>query len=84
VSGVELLAGIVAAFFASGIVMGVLAVIALSAMRGHRKRANRRRRSDRPGWEDPPGPDGNDDNPPRWPGGYHGLIARRVRDDCPR
>jgi hypothetical protein len=43
-SGVELVAGVIAAFFAFGIVAGVLAVIALSALRGHRARGGRRRR----------------------------------------
>jgi hypothetical protein len=43
VSGVELVAGVIAAFFAFGIVAGVLAVIALSALRGHRARDGRRR-----------------------------------------
>ena len=106
-SGVELVGGVVVAFFTCGIVMGVLAVIALSATRRDRKRANRRRGfdrydtdqtdavgggdpsaqsgpsrptgpnwADRLGWEEPPGPDVDDANPPRWPGGYHGLIAR--------
>ena len=42
-SGVELVAGVVVAFFAFGIVAGVLAVIALSAFRGHRARGGRRR-----------------------------------------
>jgi hypothetical protein len=36
VSGIELVAGVIAAFFAFGIVAGVLAVIALSALRSHR------------------------------------------------
>ena len=43
-SGVELVAGVIAAFFAFGIVAGVLAVIALSALRSHRQRGARRRR----------------------------------------
>ena len=42
-SGIELVAGVIAAFFAFGIVAGVLAVIALSALRGHRARGVRRR-----------------------------------------
>jgi hypothetical protein len=44
VSGIELVAGTITAFFAFGIVVGVLAVIALSAMRGHRERTVQRRR----------------------------------------
>ena len=42
-SGIELVAGVIAAFFAFGIVAGVLAVIALSALRGHRARGERHR-----------------------------------------
>jgi hypothetical protein len=42
VSGIELVAGAIAAFFAFGIVAGVLAVIALSALRSHRTRGGRR------------------------------------------
>ena len=45
VSGFELVAGVIAAFFAFGIVAGVLGVIALSAMRGHRARGERHRGS---------------------------------------
>jgi len=41
-SGIELVAGVIAAFFAFGIVAGVLAVIALSALRRHRVRGRRR------------------------------------------
>lgn len=37
-SGVELVAGIIAAFFAFGIAAGALAVIALSAVRRYRER----------------------------------------------
>ena len=43
-SGVELVAGVTAAFFAFGIMAGVLAVIALSAVRGHRMREEKRHR----------------------------------------
>jgi hypothetical protein len=45
VSDIELVAGVIAAFFAFGIVAGVLAVIALSALRSHRNRGGRRRGS---------------------------------------
>ena len=48
-SGVELVAGVTAAFFAFGIMAGVLAVIALSAMRGHRMREGKRHRFGRYG-----------------------------------
>lgn len=80
-SGIELVAAIVAAFFAFGIAAGVLGVMALSAMRGHRENEDSRRRAsnydldqpgaidweDRPGWAEPPGPD-DGDLPPPWPG----------------
>ena len=78
-SAVELVAGIVAAFFVIGIVVGVIAVIAMSAIRTDRTRRRnrpsslRRRtggsRGDRTGWEEPPGPDDEDDDRPRWPSG---------------
>jgi len=70
VSGFGLVAGVVALFFACGIVTGVLAVMSLSAMRGHRRRRGRRRnaqekadtldwtwprRPSGPDWEDRPG-----------------------------
>jgi hypothetical protein len=57
VTGIELVAGVIAAFFAFGIVAGVLAVIALSAVRRHRR-----------GDDDPPPPP----PPPRWPGDHRG------------
>jgi hypothetical protein len=72
-SGFWIVAGIVALFFAAGILTGVLGVMALSAMRGHRGRGARRRdamrRADsidwsRPRW--PGGPDGDDR--PGWEG----------------
>ena len=75
-SGIELVAGVIAAFFAFGIVAGVLAVIALSALRGHRARGDRHRGF---GEYDPnqaqpvdlsprDSPDEGDDLPPPWPG----------------
>jgi hypothetical protein len=42
VSGFWLVAGVVALFFACGILTGVLGVMALSAMRGRRRRQGRR------------------------------------------
>lgn len=75
-SGSELVAGVIAAFFAFGIVAGGLAVIALSALRGHRARGERRRgfgeydpnRTQPIGWTPPGGLDEGDDLPPPWPG----------------
>lgn len=75
-TGFELVAGVIAVFFCCGIVLGVLAVISLG--QGGRGRGRRHRRLDRYdkertdplgryGWEEPPGPE-DDDNPPRWPG----------------
>jgi hypothetical protein len=76
VSGIELVAGVIAAFFAFGIVAGVLAVIALSALRGHRARGERHRgfgehdpdRTRPIGWIPPKRPGKGDDLPPPWPG----------------
>jgi hypothetical protein len=82
VRGFEVVAGVIAAFFFIGIGVGVLLVIALPALgrrRGAREigwHGDSRRQyglppdyggNDGPGWEEPPGPD-DDDNPPRWPG----------------
>jgi hypothetical protein len=75
-SGFELVAGIIAAFFTFGIVAGVLAVIALSALRGRQARGERHRGF---GEYDPnqiqpvdltpsDDPDEDDDLPPPWPG----------------
>ncbi len=74
-SGAEIVLGIIAAFFIIGIVVGVIAVIALSAVRGRRAPEDQRRRggpdrAGQPGWEEPPGPDDDSDPPSRWPGGY--------------
>jgi hypothetical protein len=76
VSGIELVAGVIAAFFTFGIVAGVLAVIALSALRGHRARGERHRgfgeydpnRTRPTGWIPPDGPGKGGDLPPPWPG----------------
>jgi hypothetical protein len=79
--GFEIVAGVIAAFFAIGIGVGVLLVIALPALsrrRGTRdigREDNYRRYGlppgygddDRPGWQEPPGPD-DDESPPPWPG----------------
>ncbi len=71
-SGFELVAGVIAAFFAFGIMMGVLAMIALGATRRDRL-ARRLDWENQFYWEEPPGPDG-DEGPPPWPG-YRGLLA---------
>lgn len=72
-SGVELVLGVVVAFFVIGIAVGVIVVIAMSALRDDRTRGFRRG-GDQPGadWAEPPGPGDDDDGYPRWPGGYRG------------
>ena len=75
-SGIELVAGVIAAFFAFGIVAGVLAVIALSALRGHRARGERNRgfgeydpnQIQTINMPPPNDPGEGDDLPPPWPG----------------
>jgi len=61
-SGFWIVAGIVALFFAAGILTGVLGVMALSAMRDHRRRGTGRRDATRRA-------DSIDWNRPRWPAG---------------
>jgi len=83
VRGFELVAGVIVAFFAIGIGVGVLLVIALPAFRRRsdgrdigRDGEYRRRHGQPPGhgddggpgWEEPPGPEDGDTRP-RWPGG---------------
>jgi len=76
VSGFGLVAGVIGAFFAFGILTGIFAVIALSAMRDSRKRAAKPLAwKDRPAWEEPPGPDDGDEGPPHWPG-QRGLLSK--------
>ncbi len=74
-SGIELVAGVIVAFFAFGIGAGVLTVIALSALRGHRARERHRgfgeydpSRTQPIDWMHPDDPDERDDLPPPWPG----------------
>jgi hypothetical protein len=78
VTGFEFVVGVIAAFFVIGIVVGVIAVIAMSSLKSDRgrlgDRTRRLRRGTRsplrgPGWEEPPGPDEEDNGYPRWPGG---------------
>jgi hypothetical protein len=76
VNGFELMAGVVAAFFASGIMTGVFAVIALSAMRHRRKPAAKRLAwEDQLAWGRPLAADDGYEAPPRWPR-YRGLLIR--------
>jgi len=89
-TGFDFVAGVIAAFFIIGIGVGVIAVIAMSALKRARGRPGGRPRRPRrlggsagppsvdggPGWEEPPGPDETDDGYPRWPGGPSGLARR--------
>ena len=77
-TGFEFVAGVIAAFFVIGMVVGVIAVIAMSSLKSDRGRLGDRTRRLRrgtgsprggPGWEEPPGPDEEDTGSPRWPGG---------------
>jgi hypothetical protein len=76
VSSFGLVAGVVALFFACGILTGVLGVMALSALRGHRARGERRRnfgdydlgRTQPMHGNRPAKPSQGDDLPPPWPG----------------
>jgi hypothetical protein len=73
VSGFGLVAGVVVLFFACGIVTGVLGVMALSAMRDHGGRGERRRyatrRADSLDWDRPRWPAGPDrEDRPGWEG----------------
>jgi hypothetical protein len=79
VTGLGFVVGVIVAFFVIGIVVGVIAVIAMSALKSDRGRLGDRTRRLRrgtdsplggaPGWEEPPGPDEEDNRYPRWPGG---------------
>jgi hypothetical protein len=69
--GFEIIAIVIGVFFAIGIAVGMLLVIALPLLRGmFRSRRNRRRYMDGGGnwWKQSPRND-DDRRPPRWPGG---------------
>jgi hypothetical protein len=65
-SGFELVAGVIGIFFAVGIAVGVLLVIALPQFRRHRN-ARKYKYMDGGDWQEPPAL-GEDDKPPPWPG----------------
>lgn len=75
-SGFGIVAGLFALFFACGILTGVLGVMALSALRGHRGRGERRRnfedydlgRTKPFDWNRAANPGQGDGPPPPWPG----------------
>jgi hypothetical protein len=66
VSGFELVAGVIAAFFVIGVGVGVLLVIALSPLR-RRRGLPANDGSPGTGWGRPAGP-GGEDEARRWPG----------------
>jgi hypothetical protein len=68
VSAVELVTGVVSAFFAIGVAVGVIGVIALGAIRGHRQAADRARERRTHADVDAGHGDEENDGPPRWPG----------------
>jgi hypothetical protein len=61
VSAAELVASAVSAFFVIGIAVGVIGVIALGAVRGHRRAVGQAGACHAPAEEE-------DDGPPCWPG----------------
>ena len=66
-SAVELVTGVVSAFFAIGIAVGVISVIALGAIRGRRQAAGRAPDGHTHADVDACPGDEEDDGPPRWP-----------------
>ena len=64
-SGFELVAGVIAIFFVTGLAMGVLIVAVLPRWLGRRRTG--RRYMNGGDWREPPRRD-NDEQPPRWPG----------------
>jgi hypothetical protein len=68
--GFEIIAIVIGVFFAIGMGVGVLLVIALPLLRGMlRNRRNQRRYIDGGNWWKLPPRDDYDRRPPRWPGG---------------
>ena len=80
-NGFEVVVGVIGAFFVLGIAIGVIVMIALSAIRYrralHSEDWHGRRNyplgwPDRGGLDGPPGPDGYSDDPDLDPGGQYG------------
>jgi hypothetical protein len=68
--GFEIIAIVIGVFFAIGIGVGVLLVIALPLLRGMlQNRRNRRRYVDGGNWRKLAPRDDDNRRPPRWPGG---------------
>ena len=67
--GFEVVTIVIGVFFAIGIAVGMLLVIALPLLRPiHQRRRGRRRYMDRGDWPELPPPHEDDGKPPRWPG----------------
>jgi hypothetical protein len=68
--GFEIIAIVIAVFFAIGIAVGMLLVITIPLLRAVlRNRRDRRRYVDRGNWSKGSPRDDDDRRPPRWPGG---------------
>jgi hypothetical protein len=69
VRGFEVVAVVIGLFFAIGIAMGMLLVVALPLIRAMlRQRREERSYMDGGDWRELPPPRDDDDRPPRWPG----------------
>lgn len=71
-TGFGLVAAVIGIFFAVGIAVGVLLVIALPQLRRYRQARKYMNGAD---LKEQPALD-EDEGPPRWPGGRRGLIIR--------
>jgi hypothetical protein len=68
--GVEIVAVVIGLFFAIGIGVGMLLVVALPLLKPmHQRRRGKRRYMDGGDWRELPPPRDDDGRPPRWPGG---------------
>jgi hypothetical protein len=68
--GFEVVAVVIGLFFAIGIAVGMLLVVALPLLRSmHQRRRDERRYMDGGDWRELPPPRDDDGKPPRWPGG---------------
>ncbi|HEY5395422.1 MAG TPA: LapA family protein [Trebonia sp.] len=67
--GFEVVAIVIGLFFAIGIAVGMLLVVALPLLKSMlRQRREERRYMDGGDWQELPPPRGDDGKPPRWPG----------------
>jgi hypothetical protein len=68
--GFEVVAIVIGVFFATGIAVGMLLVVALPLLKPmHQPRRAERRYMDGGDWREFPPPREDDGKPPRWPGG---------------